>query len=50
MKQIILIVNKRTGSDNQAEQLIHPFGGSYVYLEAEWREKHKQNKVKTAGK
>lgn len=50
MKQIVLMVNKRTGSENHIEQHINPVGGSYVHLEAEWREKYKQNKVKTTGK
>lgn len=50
MKQIISMVNKRTGNDsNGRHSFSQPIGGSFVRLEAEWREKHRQNKIKPNG-
>lgn len=50
MKQIISMVNKKTGNDyNGRHSFSQPIGGSFVRLEAEWREKYRQNKVKTNG-
>lgn len=46
MKQIISMVRKKTGNENQTQQDLQPIGGSYVHLETEWREKHRQHKVK----
>lgn len=46
MKQIISMVRKKTGNENQMQQDLQPIGGSYVHLESEWREKHRQHKVK----
>lgn len=46
MKQIVTMVKKKIGNENQLFQETRPSGGSYVYLEAEWREKHRQHKVK----
>lgn len=49
-RQILSMVRKKMGSENQLQQESNPIGGSYVTLEAEWREKHRQNKVKMPGK
>lgn len=44
MKQIISMVN---GNENNGRHsLSQPIAGSFVRLEAEWREKHRQNKAK----
>lgn len=50
MRQIISMVRKKVGNENQYQQDTQSIGGSYVHLEAEWREKHRQNKVKITGK
>lgn len=50
MKQVISLVNKRTGNDNYAKQQSYLNGGTYVRLEAEWRERHRQHKPKLSGK
>lgn len=50
MRQIISMVRKKLGNENQIFADHQPIGGSYVHLEAEWREKHRQNKVKMGGK
>lgn len=44
------MVRKKLGNENQTASENAPIGGSYVHLEAEWREKHRQNKVKMSGK
>lgn len=50
MKQIISIVNKRTGNDNNGRpSMSQAIGGTFVQLEAEWREKHRQTKAKPNG-
>lgn len=50
MRQILSMVRKKMGNENQIQQDSQPCGGVYVNLEAEWREKHRQNKVKMTGK
>lgn len=50
MRQIISMVRKKLGNENLIPLENQPIGGSYVYLEAEWREKHRQNKAKMNGK
>lgn len=50
MRQIMSMVKKKMGNDNQIQQDGQSIGGSYVHLEAEWREKHRQHKVKMTGK
>lgn len=50
MRQIISMVKKKMGNDSQVQQELQSIGGSYVHLEAEWREKHRQNKTKMSGK
>lgn len=50
MRQIVSMVRKKIGNENQIQQENQSIGGSYVHLEAEWREKHRQNKVKITGK
>lgn len=50
MRQIISMVKKRMGNENQIAQETQPIGGSYVHLEAEWRERHRQNKSKLSVK
>lgn len=49
MRHIFAMVRKKLGNENQmpTEQ---QNGGSYMHLEAEWREKHRQNKMKLSGK
>lgn len=51
MRQIIAMVQKKIGNEQQIPQETQQNnGGSYVHLEAEWREKHRQNKIKMTGK
>lgn len=50
MKQIITMIKKKIGNDNQFYHESRPLGGSYVHLEAEWRDKHRQHKIKLNGK
>lgn len=44
MKQVMAMVGKRTGSDMNVKYQNYHQGGTYVRLEAEWREsiRHKQ--------
>lgn len=50
MRHIFSMVRKKLGNDNQLPIEQQPIGGSYMHLEAEWREKHRQNKMKLSGK
>lgn len=50
MRHILSMVRKKMGNENQIQHESQSIGGSYVHLEAEWREKHRQNKVKMIGK
>lgn len=50
MRHISAMVRKRLGNENQMPTELQPIGGSYMHLEAEWREKHRQNKIKLSGK
>lgn len=49
MKQVIAMVGKKTGSDMNIQYQNYQQGGTYVRLEAEWREnvKHKHTTLKT---
>lgn len=42
MKQVIALVGKKTGSDLNMQYQTHQQGGTYMRLEAEWRESLKQ--------
>lgn len=42
MKQVIALVGKKTGSDPNMQYQTHQQGGTYMRLEAEWRESLKQ--------
>ncbi|XP_030385717.1 uncharacterized protein KIAA1841 homolog isoform X2 [Scaptodrosophila lebanonensis] len=42
MKQVVSYVTKKTGSDQSLIQNSQPIGGTYVRLEAEWKEMLKQ--------
>lgn len=42
MKQVMAMVQKKTGSDLNATQQNRPLGGTYVKLEQEWKEQLKQ--------
>lgn len=42
MKQVIAIVSKKTGSEHNIPANAAPLGGSYVRLEAEWKDQIKQ--------
>lgn len=50
MRQIFAMVRKRLGNENQMPTEQPPIGGIYMHLEADWREKHRQNKMKANGK
>lgn len=50
MRHIISMVRKKIGNENQIQPETQSIGGSYVHLEAEWREKHRQNKTKLTSK
>lgn len=47
MKQIISMVNGNDMNGRHCQS--QSIGGSFVRLEAEWREKHRQNKAKANG-
>lgn len=46
IKQIISTVNKKIGADANGQNQLCYTGGSYVILETEWRDRHRQNKLK----
>lgn len=48
MKQVIALVGKKTGSDINMQYQTHQQGGTYMRLEAEWRESLKQRTVSKA--
>lgn len=50
MKQILCIVHKKVGATNLRDNENQSNGGVYLYLEAEWREKNRQNKSKLTNK
>lgn len=50
MRHIFSMVRKKLGNDIQIPTEQQPIGGTYMHLEAEWREKHRQNKMKLSGK
>lgn len=46
LKQIISTVKKKIGFDVNNQSQTSNTGGSYVFLETEWRDRHRQNKLK----
>lgn len=50
MKHVIAIVGKRTGSDTNLRYQNYHQGGTYVKLEAEWRDSIRQKIIAKAKK
>lgn len=46
MKQVIAMVNRKTGAEINTQQQSYLNGGTYVRLESEWRDRHRHNKSK----
>ncbi|KNC30373.1 hypothetical protein FF38_02690 [Lucilia cuprina] len=49
MKQVMIMVQKKTGSDLGVSQQNRPLGGTYVKLEQEWKEQLKQRMYALGG-
>lgn len=49
MKQVMTMVQKKTGSDLGVSQQNRPLGGAYVKLEQEWKEQVKQRMYALGG-